>query len=85
LAEVIVIPYKPRAQSIAYHDRTERWACTVAHRRFGKTVREINELVKRAATCSRPNPRYAYLAPYYAQAKAVAWDYLKHFGWRGAG
>lgn len=51
----------------------------MAHRRFGKTVREINELIKRAATCDKPNPRYAYLAPYYAQAKAVAWDYLKHF------
>jgi phage terminase large subunit len=51
----------------------------VAHRRFGKTVREINELVKRAATSPLPNARYAYLAPYYAQAKAIAWDYLKHF------
>jgi phage terminase large subunit len=51
----------------------------VAHRRFGKTVREINELVKRAALCELPNPRYAYLAPYYGQAKAIAWDYLKHY------
>lgn len=25
------------------------------------------------------NARYAYIAPYYAQAKAVAWDYLKRF------
>ena len=79
MAEVIVIPYKPRSQSIAYHDRTERWACTVAHRRFGKTVREINELVKKAATCDKAAPRFAYLAPYYAQAKAIAWDYLKHY------
>lgn len=79
MGEVITIPYKPRPQSIAYHDRTERWACSVAHRRFGKTVREINELIKAAATCQKPNPRFAYLAPYYAQAKAIAWDYLKQF------
>lgn len=79
MAEVITIPYRPRPQSIEYHDRTQRWACTVAHRRFGKTVREINELIKRAATSPLPNARYAYLAPYYAQAKAIAWDYLKHF------
>lgn len=79
MGDVIVIPYKPRPQSIAYHNRTERWACTVAHRRWGKTVREINELIRSAATCDKPNARFAYLAPYYAQAKAIAWDYLKHF------
>lgn len=62
-----------------YHERTERWACTVAHRRYGKTVREINELVKRAATCDKPNGRFAYIAPYYSQAKAIAWDYLKRY------
>ena len=79
MAKVIVIPYSPRPQSVAYHERKERWSCTVAHRRFGKTVREINELIKRAATCDKPNPRYAYLAPYYGQAKAIAWDYLKYY------
>lgn len=51
----------------------------MAHRRFGKTVREINELIKSAAICTKPNPRFAYLAPYYAQAKAIAWDYLKYY------
>lgn len=79
MAQVITIDYRPRPQSIDYHERTERWACSVAHRRFGKTVREINELVKRASQCTLPNPRYAYLAPYYGQAKAIAWDYLKHY------
>lgn len=79
MAEVITIDYRPRPQSIAYHERTQRWACTVAHRRFGKTVREINELIKRAATCEKPSPRFAYIAPYHAQAKAIAWDYLKRY------
>lgn len=79
MAQVITIDYRPRPQSVEYHDRKQRWACTVAHRRFGKTVREINELVKAAATSHKPNPRFAYLAPYYAQAKAIAWDYLKHY------
>lgn len=78
MAEVI-IDYRPRPQSVAYHDRTQRWSCTVAHRRFGKTVREINELVKRAVTCDKPDARFAYIAPYYAQAKAIAWDYLKRY------
>ena len=79
MAKVITLDYKPRPQSIAYHDRTERWSCTVAHRRFGKTVREINELVKKAITCDKPDARLAYIAPYYSQAKAIAWDYLKRY------
>lgn len=79
MADVITIEYRPRPQSIAYHNREQRWACSVAHRRFGKTVREINELIKRAAICALPNPRFAYLAPYYGQAKAIAWDYLKQY------
>ena len=79
MAKVITIDYRPRPQSIDYHERTQRWSCTVAHRRFGKTVREINELIKRAATCDKPSPRFAYIAPYREQAKAVAWDYLKRY------
>ena len=27
----------------------------------------------------KTNPRYAYMAPTYRQAKNVAWDYIKHF------
>ncbi len=79
MAQVVTLDYCPRPQSLAYHDRAQRWACTVAHRRFGKTVREINELVKKAALCERQAPRLAYIAPFYSQAKAIAWDYLKHY------
>ena len=75
----IVIPYKPRSQAIPYHNRTERFACLVAHRRFGKTVASLNDLIRDALTIDRPNVRVAYIAPYYRQAKAIAWDYLKEF------
>lgn len=75
----VTIPYSPRAEFLPYHNRTERWSCIVAHRRAGKTVACINDLIKDALTCDRPNPRCAYLAPYYTQAKDVAWGYLKHF------
>lgn len=61
------------------HNRTQRWACVVAHRRCGKTVACINELIKRALTTSRKDYRGAYVAPYYNQAKAIAWDYLLRF------
>lgn len=64
---------------VAYHDRTQRFACIVAHRRFGKTVGVLNDLQRSALTCPLPNARVGYIAPYYSQAKAVAWDYVKYF------
>ncbi len=39
----------------------------------------INHLLRDAILNTKPNPRYAYIAPTYRQAKAVAWDYLKQF------
>jgi phage terminase large subunit len=51
----------------------------VAHRRAGKTVACINELIKRAIQCEDSDGRFAYLAPLYNQAKDVAWEYLKKF------
>lgn len=77
----IVIPYKPRPQFEPYHNRTERFAKVVAHRRFGKTVGTINDTIRAATSNTRqyPPPRYSYVAPTYTQAKDVAWGYLKHF------
>lgn len=80
MAEV-VIPYSPRPQFQSYHDRTERFAKIVAHRRFGKTVGCINDKIKQAITNPRqfPPPRYSYIAPTFTQAKDVAWSYVKHY------
>jgi hypothetical protein len=77
----IVIPYKPRRLQAELHANldTHRWGVIVCHRRMGKTVMAINHLLRAAILCPRDNPRYAYLAPTYRQAKAVAWDYLKQF------
>ena len=49
------------------------------HRRFGKTVMAINHLLRDAILNTQVNPRYAYIAPTYRQAKMIAWDYLKQF------
>lgn len=62
-----------------YHDRAQRWAVLVAHRRCGKTVACINDLIRRAIQLTVPHGRYAYVAPYLSQAKEVAWEYLKRF------
>lgn len=76
---MIVLPYAPRRVFVPYHMRTQRWAVMAAHRRAGKTVACVNDLVARALQLHRPGPpgRYAYVAPYLAQAKEVAWSYLK--------
>lgn len=79
MARSIVIPYAPRQVFKDYHARTQRWACIVAHRRCGKTVACINDKVKRAVLLALPHGRYAYVAPFLAQAKEVAWDYLKRY------
>jgi hypothetical protein len=44
----IILPYAP---------------CIVAHRRCGKTVACINDMIKRAIILDRPHGRYAYVAP----------------------
>ena len=75
----IEIPYAPRTLALDYHRRAERFACIVAHRRFGKTVAAINDLIRDVITCTLQNPRVAYIAPYYSQAKNVAWDYAKYY------
>ena len=62
-----------------FHQRTERWAVLVCHRRAGKTVSAINDLIKRALLEGGRGASYAYVAPYRSQAKAVAWDYLKFY------
>jgi len=51
----------------------------VAHRRAGKTVACINDLIRRAFVDDKVNGRYAYIAPYYSQAKSIAWDYLLRY------
>ena len=75
----VLIDYAPRDAFIAYHETDKRYALTVAHRRAGKTVARINKLIQRAASCDLQNPRFGYLAPYFVQAKDIAWAYLKHY------
>jgi phage terminase large subunit len=62
-----------------FHNRTDRWSCLVAHRRAGKTVAAINDLIKRGITEGNRSAQYAYIAPFRSQAKRVAWDYLKYY------
>ena len=75
----IVIPYKPREHQKEVHKKLKRFNVLVCHRRFGKTVLCINELLKKAMQNTLPRPRYYYLAPTYSMAKRTAWDYVKEY------
>jgi len=76
----IVIPYTPRVLQAKLHNELARFNVVVCHRRFGKTVFAINQMIKSAIQdlqLGKKAPRYAYLAPLFKQAKTVAWDELK--------
>lgn len=75
----ITVELLPRKAFIPYINRKERWAGIVAHRRAGKTVACVMDLIKRAIECQLPEPRFAYIAPTYQQAKDIAWAYLKRY------
>lgn len=80
----VYIPYTPRPLQAEIHlalnnpDGTRnRFAVLAIHRRFGKTVFAVAELINVATKCPLPNPRCFYIAPTFKQAKSIAWDYIK--------
>jgi len=73
----VTLAYEPRPQFAGFHNRSQRFSSLVCHRRAGKTVACINDLVAKALHTKKKNARYAYVAPFYRQAKDVAWTYLK--------
>ena len=74
-----VIPYSPRPLQWRFHEERSRFCVLLCHRRFGKTVAAVNDLVRQALRVGRDDWRAAYAAPFLGQAKAVAWDYCKRF------
>lgn len=70
------LDYTPRELMVAFHQRQQRFAFLICHRRFGKTVACIAELIIRALHTKKKNAQYAYVCPFRTQAKAVAWQYL---------
>jgi hypothetical protein len=75
----IVIPYTPRPLQVELHASMKRWNLFVIHRRFGKSVWGINQILKDCLLCQNERPRFGYLAPLLKQAKDIAWDYLKFY------
>lgn len=79
MSKIVSTGYVPRPIQQYLHNAMKRFNVLVCHRRFGKTVLVLNEMIDRGLRCDGKNPQYAYVAPTYGQAKRVAWDYLKDF------
>jgi len=71
----IVIPYTPRPLQREVHNSLKRFNVLVCHRRFGKSVLAINQLIKTAI--EKGMRKCAFIAPTYRQGKSIAWEYLK--------
>ena len=75
----VLLPYTPRKAFLPFHERTKRWGCLVAHRRAGKTVAAVNDIIRAAFMYKGPNGLFGYVAPYQNQARRIAFDYFKHY------
>ena len=73
----VAIPYDPRVAFIPFHQRSSRFAAMVCHRRAGKTVACVYELITRALYTNKKRAKFAYIGPFRQQAKEIAWEYLK--------
>lgn len=71
--------YVPHEGQIVLHRTRKRFTVAVAHRRWGKTVAAIAQLVDGGLRCIKESGRFGYLAPFRNQAKSVAWDYLTRY------
>ncbi len=73
------LEYVAREQFLPFHQRTERWASLNTHRRAGKTVALVNDLIEKTMICELRKPQLAYVGPTFTQAKRIAWTYLKDY------
>lgn len=77
--KVVSTGYTPRPLQAELHKKLKRFNVLVCHRRFGKSVFCINEMIDQMLRCPHKRPQAAYLAPTYSAVKRIAWEYLKEF------
>lgn len=77
----VELPFSPWPHQQAAHAMrlAVRFLVLVWHRRAGKTVWCVIELILAALSATRERARYAYIAPLLKQSKTVAWDYVRAF------
>lgn len=71
--------YLPRTWQETVHGNDSRFKVLVLHRRAGKTVCAVNEIIDRALRCDKKSPQYAYVGVTYGSVKRIAWDMMKEY------
>ena len=59
--KIVQIRYRPRDPFKAFHKRKQRWSALVCHRRAGKTVATLNDLIRGAVNEGKHEGRYAFI------------------------
>ena len=77
--QVIDLGFRARPWQHLALSSLKRFSVLIVHRRGGKTLAAVMKLIDSALRNTLPRARYAYIAPELKQAKAVAWDYLRHY------
>lgn len=79
--EVIDTGYLPHEHQAAVHQAmlTHRFGVLVCHRRFGKTVAAVNQLIDAGIRFPGGDGRFGYVAPYLKQAREITWDLFKKY------
>ena len=75
----VTIPYHPRPLQAMFHKNLKRFNVLVCHRRFGKTVFSVNEIIRQAMACKKNRPQYAFISPVMKQSKRNAWAMFKEY------
>lgn len=75
----IDLGYEPRDWQKDVHLGKKSRNVLIVHRRAGKSVLAVMELIDCALRCTKKNGRFAYIAPFRSQAKDLAWSYLKGY------
>lgn len=73
----VTLPFEPRPWQQKIYENAGRFAVLVVHRRGGKTVAAVMKLIHEALAFTGKNGRFAYIAPFFNQAREVAWMYIK--------
>lgn len=73
----IKINYSPRPLQEHIHKNFKRFNMLVLHRRFGKSQCGLAQMVSMGIANKMKNPKYAFIAPTFRQAKSISWDKLK--------
>ena len=77
--QVVDLGYQPRPWQRECHLARKKHMVLKVHRRAGKTVWAVMEMIDRALRTDRKDWRGAYIAPFYKQAKDIAWGYIERY------